>query len=315
MMVSYPKIKVTSKSFSRHPVLKKELTSSFPNSVFNQEGPDTGISDLENFLVDADGLILGLEKLDSTLIGKLKKLKIIAKFGVGLDNIDLQAAEEFGIKIGWTGGVNKRSVSEQTLGFFLGLSRNLFRSGYQLKSGTWQKQGGSQLTGKCIGIIGCGNIGTDLIHLLQPFGVKILINDIIEKKEVVQTFQIEQVDIKEILSKSDFISLHVPLTDKTFHLVDKNFLESMKTSAFLINTSRGAVVNQNALTMALKKKVISGAAIDVFESEPPTDLEFLSSPNLMVTPHIGGNAEEAVLGMGRSAINHLKIFFLDGSKH
>ena len=88
----------------------------------------------------------------------------------------------------------------------------------------------------------------------------------------------------------------------------------MKTSAFLINTSRGAVVNQNALTVALKKKIISGAAIDVFESEPPTDLEFLSSPNLMVTPHIGGNAEEAVLGMGRSAISHLKKFFLDGRK-
>ena len=304
-----PKIKVTSRSFSRHPILKQELESIFPNAVLNPNGPETGLPDLEHFLSDVDGLILGLEKMDRSLLGKLKKLKIISKYGVGLDNVDLEAAEEYGIQLGWTGGINKRSVSEQTLGFILGLSRNIFRSGFELKTGSWNKQGGSQLTGKCVGIIGCGHIGTDLIHLLQPFAVKILINDIKDKQDVVNTYGITQVSNDELLAESDFVSLHVPLTDRTFHMVNEDFLRSMKTSSFLINTSRGPVIDLNSLKKILQDKLIKGAALDVFESEPPDDHEFLQLTNLMVTPHIGGNAEEAILAMGRSAIKHLKDYF------
>ena len=309
-MTSTPRIKVTSRSFSRHPVLKKELETLFPNSVFNQDGPETGLPDLEHFLADADALILGLEMMDRSLLGRLKNLKIIAKYGVGLDNVDLEAAVEYGIQVGWTGGVNKRSVSEQTLGFMLGLTRNLFRSGFQLKTGSWDKQGGSQLTGKCVGIIGCGNIGTDLIHLLQPFAVKILINDVVDKQGVVDTYGIKQVPKDELLTESDFVSLHVPLTDQTFHMVNEDFLRSMKPSSFLINTSRGSVIDQSSLKKFLQDGLIAGSALDVFESEPPDDIEFLQLPNLMITPHIGGNAEEAVLAMGRSAIKHIKNYFL-----
>ena len=309
-MTSTPRIKVTSRSFSRHPVLKKELETLFPNSVFNQDGPETGLPDLEHFLADADALILGLEMMDRSLLGRLKNLKIISKYGVGLDNVDLEAAVEYGIQVGWTGGVNKRSVSEQTLGFMLGLTRNLFRSGFQLKTGSWDKQGGSQLTGKCVGIIGCGNIGTDLIHLLQPFAVKILINDVVDKQGVVDTYGIKQVPKDELLTESDFVSLHVPLTDQTFHMVNEDFLRSMKPSSFLINTSRGSVIDQSSLKKFLQDGLIAGSALDVFESEPPDDIEFLQLPNLMITPHIGGNAEEAVLAMGRSAIKHIKNYFL-----
>ena len=309
-MTSTRRIKVTSRSFSRHPVLKKELETLFPNSVFNQDGPETGLPDLEHFLADADGLILGLEKMDRSLLGRLKNLKIIAKYGVGLDNVDLEAAVEYGIQVGWTGGVNKRSVSEQTLGFMLGLTRDLFRSGFELKTGSWDKQGGSQLTGKCVGIIGCGNIGTDLIHLLQPFAVKILINDVVDKQGVVDTYGIKQVPKDELLTESDFVSLHVPLTDQTFHMVNEDFLRSMKPSSFLINTSRGSVIDQSSLKKFLQDGLIAGSALDVFESEPPDDIEFLQLPNLMITPHIGGNAEEAVLAMGRSALKHIKNYFL-----
>ena len=309
-MTSTPRIKVTSRSFSRHPFLKKELETLFPNSVFNQDGPETGLPDLEHFLADADALILGLEMMDRSLLGRLKNLKIISKYGVGLDNVDLEAAVEYGIQVGWTGGVNKRSVSEQTLGFMLGLTRDLFRSGFELKTGSWDKQGGSQLTGKCVGIIGCGNIGTDLIHLLQPFAVKILINDVVDKQGVVDTYGIKQVPKDELLTESDFVSLHVPLTDQTFHMVNEDFLRSMKPSSFLINTSRGSVIDQSSLKKFLQDGLIAGSALDVFESEPPDDIEFLQLPNLMITPHIGGNAEEAVLAMGRSAIKHIKNYFL-----
>lgn len=309
MKLKTPKIKVTSRSFSRHPVLKKELLDIFPDSIFNEDGPETGLPNLLDFLNDANGIILGLENLDRNVLQNLKKLEVVAKFGVGLDNLDINAAKDLGITVGWTGGINKRSVSEQTLAFMLGLFRNLFFSSFTLKKGDWVKEGGVLLTGKCIGIIGCGHIGTDLIHLLKPFNCRILICDLLDKKNVVDNFGVTQVSQPDLLSESDVVSLHVPLTDLTHFLVNEDFLKQMKSSAYLINNSRGPVVNQQVLKKALLERKIAGAALDVFESEPPDDIEFLSLPNLMVTPHIGGTANETIISMGRSAINHLKEYF------
>jgi D-3-phosphoglycerate dehydrogenase len=307
------RIKVTSRSFSRHPVLKQELLDIFPNSVFNTDGPPTGLPDIVEFLRDADGVILGLEQLNSVVLQQLNNLKIVAKYGVGLDNLDVEAAKELGIAVGWTEGVNKRSASEQALGLMLGLSRNLFFSSFPLKEGRWEKEGGAFLTGKTVGIIGCGHIGTDLIYLLQPFKCKVFICDILDKSGVVDTYGVTQVSQENLLAEADIISLHVPLTELTQSMVNKEFLQKMKPTAYLINNSRGPVVNQKTLKNALREKKIAGAALDVFESEPPDDLEFLALPNLMVTPHIGGNANEAVLAMGRSSIRHLKEFFLDSN--
>ena len=305
------KIKVTSRSFSRHPVLKQELLELFPDSVFNSDGPSTGLHDIVEFLKDADGVILGLEQMDLPVLQQLENIKIIAKYGVGLDNLDVEAAEELGIAVGSTGGVNKRSASEQALCFMLGLSRNIFFSSYPLKKGKWEKEGGAFLTGKTVGIIGCGHIGTDVIYLLQSFNCRILICDILDKSSVVDTYGATQVSQEELLAGADVISLHVPLTELTQAMVNEEFLQNMKSTAYLINNSRGPVVNQKALKNALQQNTIAGAALDVYESEPPDDLEFLALPNLMVTPHIGGNANEAVLAMGRSAIWHLNEFFLD----
>ena len=302
-------IKVTSRSFSRHPVLKQELLELFPNSVFNIDGPPTGLPNIAEFLKDADGVILGLEEMGRHVLQQLENVKIIAKYGVGLDNLDVSSAEELGITIGWTGGVNKRSASEQALGFMLGLSRNLFFSSFPLKNGKWEKEGGAFLTGKTVGIIGCGYIGTDLIYLLQPFNCQILICDILDKSGVVDTYGATQVLQDELLAEADVISLHVPLTELTQGMVNEGFLQKMKPTAHLINNSRGPVVEQQALKNALQQNIIAGAALDVFESEPPDDLEFLALPNLMVTPHIGGSANEAILAMGRSAISHLKRHF------
>ena len=303
------RIKVTSRSFSRHPVLKQELLDLFPNSVFNIDGPLTGLPNIVEFLKDADGVILGLEKIERNVLQQLENVKIIAKYGVGLDNLDVSSAEELGITIGWTGGMNKRSASEQALGFMLGLSRNLFFSSFLLKNGKWEKEGGAFLTGKTVGIIGCGHIGTDLIYLLQPFNCQILICDILDKSGVVDTYGATQVLQDELLAEADIISLHVPLTELTQGMVNEEFLQKMKPTAHLINNSRGPVVEQQALKNALQQNIIAGAALDVFESEPPDDLEFLDLPNLMVTPHIGGSANEAILAMGRSAISHLKRHF------
>jgi len=291
-------------------VLKKELLELFPDSVFNSERRTNGLLDIVEFVRDADAVILGLEKMDRPILQQLKNLQIIAKFGVGLDNLDVDAAKELGIAVGWSGGVNKRSASEQAVGFMLGLCRNLFFSSFLLKQGRWEKEGGKLLSGSCVGIIGCGHIGTDVVHLLQPFNCRVMICDLLDKKGVVDTYGASQVSLEELLAEADVISLHVPLTELTRFMVNDEFLNQMKTSAHLVNNSRGEVVDLKALKKALQQKTIAGAALDVFESEPPGDLEFLALPNLMVTPHIGGNANEAVLAMGRSAIDHLETFFL-----
>ena len=154
-----------------------------------------------------------------------------------------------------------------------------------------------------------------MVHLLNPFNCRILICDLLDKKKLVDKYEITQVSLDKLLKEADIVSLHVPLTTLTHLMVDKEFLRKLKPSAHLINTSRGTIVSQKALKIALEQNSISGAALDVFETEPPQDLEFLSLPNLMITPHIGGNANESILAMGRSAIEHLKKYFINDPKN
>jgi D-3-phosphoglycerate dehydrogenase len=303
------KIVVTSPSFSTNETLAAEIRQLFPDVCLNTSGMRLEGDELAHFIRDAEGVVVGLEKFDARLLGGCPNLKIVAKYGVGLDNIDLDACGERGIAIGWTGGVNRLSVAEMTLGFMLALCRNLFRTSLDLKGGTWAKNGGSQLTGKSIGIIGAGNIGREVIRLLQPFGCRILVNDIADISGYCRENGLQEASKDKIYEECDIVSLHVPATAETRFMVDLPVFERMKPTAFLVNTSRGTVVRQEALKKALASGVIAGAALDVYEEEPPTDLELLHLPNLICTPHIGGNSTEAVLAMGRSAIHHLARFF------
>ena len=213
------------------------------------------------------------------------------------------------VKFSWTEGVNSLSVAEMTLCFMIGLCHNTFSKGFALKQNHWQKDGGFQLTGKTVGIIGCGNVGSQVVRLLSPFQCSVLVMDIVDKKPFCREHGATVANLDEVIEQSDILTLHVPLTDKTYNLIDNTVLLQMKPTAFLINTSRGEVVDQPALKMSLMQGIIAGAALDVFAQEPPTDTEFLTLSNLMVTPHLGGNTLEAVESMGQSAIGHLKEFF------
>ncbi len=302
------KIKVSTVAFSTNNLLVAELKKHFQDVVVNEKGIRIPENELVNFYKDADGIIVGLEKITSETLDQLPNLKIIAKYGVGLDNIDIDACKTRNISIGWTGGVNKRSVAEMALGFMLALSRNLYLTSNQIKSGIWNKNGGMQLTGKTIGIIGVGNIGKELIEILTPFNCNILANDILDLVDI-EKDNLRQVEKSIIFQKSDFISIHTPLNIETSNLINLEVLNKMKETAFLINTARGGIVNEKDLTFALKNKIIAGAALDVYDVEPPVDLELLKLPNLICTPHIGGNANEAVIAMGMSAIEHLIHYF------
>ena len=303
------KIKATSSSFSKHPRLRASLLQAFPEAVFNDDGRKYTRSELIYYIKDADGLVLGLEEVDDEVLAACPNLKIVSKFGVGLDNLDIEACKNRGIAIGWTGGVNKRSVAEMDLCFMLALARNLYSTSMNLMAGEWNKDGGFQLSGKTVGVIGLGFTGTEIIKLLQPFGCRILGNDIIDKSIFCNEFNVEHVNKETMFAEADFITIHTPLTELTQHLINNETLASMKQTGFVINTARGPIVNGEDLKHALIDGTIAGAALDVYEEEPPTDMELLQLPNFFCTPHIGGNADEAVMAMGMSAIGHIKDFF------
>lgn len=296
------KVKVSTVAFSKNRELVDKLFAAFPDAEVNESGLRIPEQELAHYFSGAEGIIVGLEKITAELLDKLPDLRIVAKYGVGLDNIDIAACKERNIVIGWTGGVNKRSVAEMTLGFMLALCRNLYSTSNELKSLVWNKSGGMQLSGRNVGIIGFGNIGKEVYHLLKPFGCRILVNDIIEIADA-DDYTVVSKDV--LFQESDIISIHTPHTIQTHGLINLDVFRMMKRSAFLINTARGGIINETDLYHALKEKLIAGAALDVYEQEPPMNSELLLIPELICTPHTGGNAIEAVVAMGESAIHHL----------
>ena len=303
------KVAVTAPAFCRSPVLREELLQVFPNAYFNDKDRYLSPSETIGFLKEADAAVIGRDRIDEEVLNHLPGLQIIAKYGVGLDNIDQASARRHGVKIGWTAGVNKESVAELALCFMLGLCHNVFISGNLLKQNIWKKNGGRQLAGKTVGIIGCGHVGTEVLRLLSLLGSTLLVCDIVDKSEVCRKYGAEIVAFDALIVQADIVSLHVPLTEQTEYMIGAAVLNRMKTSAFLINTSRGRVVDEAALKAALMENRIAGAALDVFNEEPPSDQELLTHPHFMGTPHIGGNTQEAVEAMGRAAIAHLKAHF------
>jgi len=299
----------TSPSFSKNKTLQNEIYKYFPNAKLNLDGKRFNKEELIEFIKEADGIIVGLEPIDDEVLQNCPNLKIVSKYGVGLNNIDKVACQKRGIKIGWTGGVNRLSVAEMALGFMLMFSRKLFETTNQLKNGIWNKNGGFQLSGKTVGIIGVGFIGKELIRLLEPFGCKILVNDIVNQGEYYKKHNLEEVLKEELYKRADIITIHTPQDESTYNFITLNEMKMMKPTAYLLNTARGGLINEQDLKYALQNGIIAGAAIDAYVVEPPEDKEFLELPNLICTPHIGGNAKEAVEAMGMSAIKHLVEFY------
>ena len=296
------KVAVCSRSFSKNPFLRKEILSKYKNVKFNDSGLSLSGDTLVNFLKGYNKAIIALETMDEYVLSALPELEVIGKYGIGLDKIDIKAMNKLKKRLGFRQGTNKRSVSELAVSNMISLLRYVPISQKEVKEGIWKQNIGSQLTGKIVGIIGCGNIGKDLIKLLQPFKCKVLVNDIVEYKDFYKEYEIENIDIDSLLERSDIVSLHVPLNESTKNMLCARRLNKMKQGAILINLARGGLLDEKALKKALKSEKLFGAAIDVFEIEPPSDFEFLNMPNLIVTPHIGGSSIEAVVEMGLAAI-------------
>lgn len=294
-------VAVTSRSFSKNKTLVEELKNRYEKVILNTDGKSLADESLINFLKDANKVIVGLEKFDSTVLDNLPNLKVISKYGVGLNNIDLDQLNKRNIKLSFRPGVNKIPVAELTMLLILISLRRVHSSMLNIKDGIWSQERGLQLMNKTIGILGFGNIGSLLAELLGPYKCRILGFDIqkIDKREVTQC------SIEEIFSHADIVSIHLPLTDSSKGLIDKKLLEISKKDLKLVNTSRGGIVNEEHLYNYLINNERAFAAFDVFEVEPAFNSPLLDLKNFFATSHLGSMTEEGVIAMGLAAIEGL----------
>lgn len=290
------KIVVTPRGFAKYGL---DNIPKIENAGFCVEYNDTGSAYTKEAFYEktqnADGIIVGVEQVDRAYIDSHPQLKAVVKFGVGTDNIDVEYCRQKGIFVGKTAGSNARSVAETAISFVLADSKNLYESIADTRNQGWSKMTGYEIEGKVIGIVGFGAIGKKVAQMAFGLGMKVLAYDpYCVDREAAKAFAVEAVDFQEILKRSDFVSLHIPLTDETRNTVTLAEMKQMKPTAVLINTARGGIVNEEDLFTALSEKIIRAAYFDVMVQEPPCEEEpLLQLPNFYLTPHIASRSKEA----------------------
>ena len=257
-----------------------------------------------NLADGAVGIIAGTEKITKNIISNVPDLKVISRYGVGLDNVDLQAAEEKGVIVYNTPETPALAVAELTLSLILSLLRKTSKADNQIRNNSWNPEMGNLLSNKTVGIMGLGRIGKKVVELLQPFHCKMLAYEIKPDKEFISKFKVDVVTKDELLRKSDLVTIHLPSTEETRLFIGKIEFSMMKKSACLINTSRGDLIDENALYTALKTNEIAGASLDVFEKEPYNG-KLIELDNVVLTPHIGSSTIETRKDMDIEAVKNL----------
>ena len=310
-------IAVSALSFIKSKVLTDELTRLGLPIKYAASPRVLTASELSQFIQDAHAeiAIVGTEPVTSEVLAANPQLRLVAKYGVGLDNIDQAALAERRICLGWTAGVNRGAVAELALAFTLNHLRRVQLSHQLLRDGQWVKDGGRQLSECTIGIVGYGMIGEAFARLVRSFGAEVLVHDIADRREAAAAIGATTVALAELLGRSDVVSLHVPLTPQTSGLLSSQNLALMRPTALLINTARGPVVDFVAACRAVQDGRLGGFAADVFPAEPMDVTPWRNIPGLTFTPHIAGNSTAAVLAMGRSAITAVQEYLTKPPEH
>lgn len=237
---------------------------------------------------DVVGMIAGVEPLTKSVLSLAKGLRVISRCGAGLDNVDLNAANELGIRVCNTPDAPTQAVVELTVAHILNLLRNVTFSDSQIRDKQWKPQMGTLLAGKCVGIIGFGRIGRGVAQLMAAFGAKIIVHDVAPLSSFLN---IKNMSLESLLSESDIVTLHVPITPENYHLIGEKQIRFMKPTAYLINTSRGGLIDEEALYNALAENRIAGVGLDVFEQEPYCG-PLCRFSNITMTAHMGSYARE-----------------------
>jgi len=312
------RVLVTPTSYGKNdPTLKSQLEAEVGEVVYNTTGRPLTAEELVKIVPEIDGYIAGLDAIDRNVIEAANRLKVIARYGVGLDGIDVEAAKQKGIVVTNTPGANSSSVAELTVGLMLALARNIPAAAEATKSGGWPRLSGYSLGGKVVGLLGFGAIGKHVARLLKGFGCDLVAYDPFVDSANASELNVQILPFDEVVRKADFLSLHLPVSPETRGMVDAAFLQKMKKEAFLINTARGELVDERALLEALESQHLAGAALDCFAKQPPqADNPLLACPQVIATPHMGAHTDGAMNAMGRLALGDcLKVLRDEEPEH
>ncbi|MBA4384211.1 MAG: hypothetical protein C0410_05710 [Anaerolinea sp.] len=295
---------VTPTSYGKNDArLKTELEMMVGEVIYNPTGKPLTSNEVAGLLLGIDGYIAGLDVIDADALKTADKLKVIARYGVGFDNVDLEFAKSRNIIVTNTPGANSVSVAELALGLILALARQIPEAVDAVHQGKWPRYSGVSLEGKTIGILGLGAIGKQLARRLAGFDCKILAFDPFADQQFAKDHQITLAEMDQVIAASDFVSLHLPLLPETRGIVNEAFLNKMKKGSYLVNTSRGEAVNEDALLKALQSGHLKGAALDAFTIEPPDpNNPLLALTNVIATPHLGAQTDGATSNMGWMAM-------------
>ena len=294
---------VTPTSFGQSvPEIWDELEDIFGEVIRNETGRPLLGSELATMIKDVDAVIAGLDEVNALVFEKANRLKVVSRYGVGIEKVDLSAATAHKVVVTNTPGANAVSVAELAIGLMLACMRNICELNDLTRKGDWPRSEGVSLRGKIIGLIGLGAIGMGVADRLGAFGCKIVSYDPYTKPETASSHSVKLLPLDELLSLSDVISLHAPVTPQTKEMVNQEFLGKVKPGVVLINTARGQLVDEMALVNALKDGRVRAAGLDAFINEPPgKDNPLFQFPQVIATPHTGAHCDDAVTAMSIKA--------------
>jgi D-3-phosphoglycerate dehydrogenase len=300
------RVLITSTSFGRTDPLPLEKLKQYGCEILeNPLKRPLKEAELLPLLEDVDGVIAGLDEYTEKVIRTANRLKVISRYGVGLDNVDMDAARANGIRVTTVPGINAEAVADLTIGLMINIARKITQADRSLKKGHWEKIFGHSVFGKTLGIIGYGRIGQAVRDRVRGFQMTILVHDPDKEKELNEMDGVEYRPLEGLLRESDFISMHANLSEESRFMIGYDELSIMKPDSYLINTARGGLINEDDLYRALEEGLIAGAALDCYLNEPPTESPLLSLDNVLTTPHIGSYSYESVLEMGLCSVDNL----------
>lgn len=303
------KVLVTPRSITRdgHPSLDRLKSAGF-EVAFCTPGQQPSADELLQLLPGCVGYLAGVEKVSANVLESANDLKVISRNGVGVDSIDLKAAERLGIKVCRTPGANARGVAELAIGLLLSLVRSIPFSDATLKAEEWDRRKGIEIKDRLLGVYGCGQIGREVVCMALGLGMRVIAYDPFPHQSFDPGGGFRFVESSEVLEASDIVTLHCPVPDSGEPVIDEEAIKNMKRGAYLINTARADLVDEAPLLAALEEGHIAGAAIDVYASEPPGDNPLVKHTNVIATPHVGGTTTESVdRAMDRAVDNLLAV--------
>ncbi len=298
------RVLVTPTSYGKNdPGLKTRLEALVGEVIYNSTGKPLTSGQVKALLPGVDGYIAGLDQIDREALSAADRLKVICRYGVGVDSVDLDCARSKNIIVTNTPGANSVSVAELALALMLALARSLPEAAAATRAGKYPRLNGVSLEGKAVGLLGLGAIGKQLAKRLSGFDCRLLAYDPFPDHAFAAQYHIAFLPLDDLLPQADFVSLHLPLLPETKEMVNREFLGKMKAGSYLINTSRGEVVDEDALLEALRSGHLRGAGLDAFKEEPPPqDHPLLALPQVIATPHLGAQTDGATNTMGYMAL-------------